>query len=51
MDGEGVSSSCRDCYVTNLFSIIRVLIYVLSAIAVGSNGSEIAKNIFNMVSK
>lgn len=51
-----INQSCKDCIIESfseiiraLFSIIRVFIYVLSAIAISSNSSEILKNLWGFV--
>lgn len=46
---ENLSVSCRDCTTSLLFSLVRLLIYVLSAIALSNNSSEIVKNIWSVV--
>lgn len=44
-----MASSCRDCTVSSLFSLVRLLVYVLSAIAISNNSSEIIKNVWSLV--
>ena len=56
MGEDKINQNCKDCVIESfseiiksLFSIIRVFIYVLSAIAISSNSSEILKNLWGFV--
>ena len=60
MDNEDkkLNQSCKDCIsdsylsiISQLFALIRIFIYVLSAISISAGGAEILKNIWSFVIK
>lgn len=57
-DEKKISQNCKDCItegylsiISNLFNLIRIFIYVLSAIAITSGGAEVVKNLWSVVIK
>ncbi len=44
-----VPVSCRDCTNQNLFSLVKLLIYIIGAIALSNNSAEIIQNIWSVV--